>query len=206
MCRGLLCSLLCHIISYSRSVYYFRPLYNRMLAQVQTFLLSCDHQWKSRLFKLASKCRVWLCLSSTISESNHSINVQTQANVKGVFYIPSPHPQNHVKRVLSLEYQSHKTFLLQTCCGSILNLIKIDWKLSEKLSTEVLIFQTTVTLNEGLDYPVWYLNVEFNGLLHYTNFERNWSVMSECKPTLKFFKQSHMRRFSLLDIDQMRYI
>ena len=40
------------------------------------------------------------------------------------------------------------------------------------MSTEALISQTTVTLNESQSHPNLYLNVNFSSLYHYIKFEK----------------------------------
>ena len=100
--------------------------------------------------------------------------------------------KNHLSTVLSLDYyscappppplplsppQKKKNNIMSlnrpTGHGNITNFIQIDREICEKMRTEVSAFSYKCDLEEHQDHSNWYHNIQFSGVYHCTNFERN---------------------------------
>ena len=91
--------------------------------------------------------------------------------------------QNHISRVLSLEYQSCETHSVQASTNQQVVIVEFQSKWAQKF----LISETTMTLNDDQGHPNWYKNLEFRGLYHHIKFEVCKSVMPKCEPRLILF-------------------
>ena len=137
--------------------------HNTMIAYILPYLRAWDLEWRSRLLKQVSKCRVWLCLSSQqVLKKTWLVSIQTQTNVKSILWIIGARKPSYLPWISILQNKLGLSFNDSRGCWSIMKFIQNDSEMYKKISRKVFfISHTPMNLNGGQGHSNLY-NKESN--------------------------------------------